>query len=80
MEDYKGYFISGSAVPTYLTGRQSKSLGIVLKVRAAWVRVDEYEAMGKKMDTLARRFAETLDQEVRKQILAFSSQHIRMTR
>ena len=31
MEDYKGYFISGLAVPTYLTGRQSKSLGIVLK-------------------------------------------------
>jgi hypothetical protein len=31
MEDYQGYFISGSAVPTYATGRQSKSLGIVLK-------------------------------------------------
>ena len=31
MEDYKGYFISGSAVPTYMTGRKSKSLGIVLK-------------------------------------------------
>jgi hypothetical protein len=31
MEDYKGYFISGSAVPTYLTGQQSRSLGIVLK-------------------------------------------------
>ena len=32
MEDYKGYLICGSAVPTYLTGRQSKSLGIVLKL------------------------------------------------
>jgi hypothetical protein len=31
MEDYKGYFISSLAVPTYLTGRKSKSLGIVLK-------------------------------------------------
>jgi hypothetical protein len=31
MEDYKGCFISGSAAPTYLTGRQSKALGIVLK-------------------------------------------------
>jgi hypothetical protein len=34
MEDYKGYFISGSAVPTYMTGRKSKSLGIVLQVGA----------------------------------------------
>ena len=31
MEDYKGYFISSLAVPTYMTGRKSKSLGIVLK-------------------------------------------------
>lgn len=31
MEDYKGYFISGLALPTYLTGRKPKSLGIILK-------------------------------------------------
>jgi hypothetical protein len=32
MENYKGYFVSGSAVPKwYLTGRKSKSLGIVFK-------------------------------------------------
>ena len=31
MQEYKGYFISGLAVPTYLTGQLSKSLGIVLK-------------------------------------------------
>jgi hypothetical protein len=30
--------------------------------------VDEYEATGKKIDALARRFAETHDPEVRKQI------------
>src|SRR5262249_21334018 len=30
----QGYFISGLAVPTYLTGRKSRSLGIVLKSRA----------------------------------------------
>lgn len=46
-------------------------------MRRTWV--DEYEAMGKKMDALACRFAETHDPEVRQQILALSQQQVRMT-
>jgi hypothetical protein len=42
----------------------------------AWV--DDYDAIGKKMDALARRFAETHDPEVRKQIEDLSHQRTRM--
>jgi hypothetical protein len=43
----------------------------------AWV--DEYEAIGKNMDALARQFADTHDPEIRKQIEDLSHQRVRIS-